>query len=720
MAYQEGESLESWLNKATHPTNRQEDWEYIIGFCDQINKELEGPQIAVQLLIHKIHSPQEWEALQALTVLEACMKNCGKRFHNEIAKYRFLNELIKAVSPKYLGDSVPEKVKTKIIEILYSWTVAFPNEAKIGEAYQTLRRQGLITSDPELPADRMLLPSPPTRTKNPVFDNEDMGKLLAELLKSKNPEDLQEANRLIKSMVKEDEVRVHKMTKRIKTLEEVNNNVKLLGEMLTHYDKDRSSESDRELIRELYDRCDKLRRTAFKLATESEDNDASLGDILQASDDLSKVISLYRRVVEGQTDNGDSEEQRPAAGPESNAEAEVTDTLIDLAGLDAPTNPPPSPPPSVPPSAVSNPSPAKQTASSIPVLPPPPRRLAGAPGGSASQTSSPSRQIAKQSAPLFLLDEELLSLGLNDPAPGVGSQAQRAEDFSKHQWASLPVTDTGLDPFGLQASGPVFSTTQTSASVFPPATQNLTNSAPSGHSLSEFSMLNLGDPKGMAVQPTAGNPFVTAAAPGPASLGHTAAPNPLLQMGALPGSPALGHPRAQTVGSAPGSPLFRSLSPAPSSLQGSPAKGPEISMANLHVPLDVIKPSKVLPVTAYDKDGVRVLLHFASECPAGRTDVLVVVLSMLNTAPLPIRNVSLQAAVPKSMRVKLQPPTGTDLAPFNPILPPPSITQIMLLANPLREKVRLRFKLTFILGDRQYAEVGEVDQFPPPSQWDKL
>lgn len=29
-------------DKATSPSNRQEDWEYIIGFCDQINKELEG------------------------------------------------------------------------------------------------------------------------------------------------------------------------------------------------------------------------------------------------------------------------------------------------------------------------------------------------------------------------------------------------------------------------------------------------------------------------------------------------------------------------------------------------------------------------------------------------------------------------------------------------------------------------------------------------------
>lgn len=28
------------------------------------------------------------------------MKNCGQRFHNEVGKFRFLNELIKVVSPK--------------------------------------------------------------------------------------------------------------------------------------------------------------------------------------------------------------------------------------------------------------------------------------------------------------------------------------------------------------------------------------------------------------------------------------------------------------------------------------------------------------------------------------------------------------------------------------------------------------------------------------------
>lgn len=36
------------------------------------------------------------------------------------------------------------------------------------------------------------------------------------------------------------------------------------------------------------------------------------------------------------------------------------------------------------------------------------------------------------------------------------------------------------------------------------------------------------------------------------------------------------------------------------------------------------------------------------------------------------------------MKVRLQQPSGTELAPFNPILPPASITQVLLLANPFK------------------------------------
>ena len=38
--------------------------------------------------------------LNTLQTVEACVKNCGRRFHGEVGKFRFLNEMIKVVSPK--------------------------------------------------------------------------------------------------------------------------------------------------------------------------------------------------------------------------------------------------------------------------------------------------------------------------------------------------------------------------------------------------------------------------------------------------------------------------------------------------------------------------------------------------------------------------------------------------------------------------------------------
>ncbi|NXH36315.1 GGA3 protein, partial [Myiagra hebetior] len=711
-------------DKATNPSNRQEDWEYIIGFCDQINKELEGPQIAVRLLAHKIQSPQEWEAVQALTVLEACMKNCGRRFHNEVGKFRFLNELIKVVSPKYLGDRVSEKVKSKVIELLYSWTVALPEESKIKDAYYMLKRQGIVMFDPVIPADRTLIPSPPPRPKNPVFDDEEKSKLLAKLLKSKNPDDLQEANKLIKSMVKEDEARIQKVTKRMHTLEEVNNNVKLLNEMLVHYSKEDSSEADRELMKELYERCETKRRTLFKLASETEDNDSSLGDILQASDNLSRVINSYKKIIEGQVINGEVDLPGMTVVEGSNSTNNLN-TLIDLAGLDVTsTPPPPMPPSSLTPAPSTAPGPAE-----IPILPPPPQTFAPSRSSSSGQVETAPAQQGSTTNSLSLLDEELLCLGLNDPAPAAGK-----ETSENNQWSMFENEQLDLDFFNPKmvtvacnpAGNPLLhhtSQTTCGTSVTLPSAFPASQPAPSIPAPNSAPFVFPAVPAAPV-----GPPKTIPAAPGyfSSSVGSNMShkmdalgqlleeakgevtPNPTA-------TPVLVVLLICTAGS--GSPLFQ---PASFQQQGSPMKAPEISLANVHVPLESIKPSSALPVTAYDKNGFRILLHFARECPPGRSDVLVVVVSMLNTAPLPVRNIVLQAAVPKSMKVKLQPPSGTELSPFNPIQPPAAITQVMLLANPAKEKVRLRYRLTFTLGDQPSTEVGEVDQFPPVEQWGNL
>ncbi|XP_072882724.1 ADP-ribosylation factor-binding protein GGA3 isoform X2 [Hemitrygon akajei] len=638
------------------------------------------------------------------------MKNCGRRFHNEVGKFRFLNELIKVVSPKYLGDRISEKVKTKVIELLFSWTVALPDETKIKEAYQMLKKQGILQQDPQIPIDKTLIPSPTTRPKNTVFEDDEKSKLLARLLKSKKPEDLQEANKLIKNMVKEDEARMQKITKRLNTLEEVNNNVRLLNEMLAHYNKDDSTEGDKELMMELYDQCEKMRRALFKIASETEDNDNSLGEILQASDDLSRTMNSYKKIVEGQAVNGELSLTEPPK-PAGSAGASDTGTLIDLAELD-----------------VTSAKPDHTVAPIFPIIPPPPN-VSGDTTCRLSSLPDVNKQPPGTAGALGLLDVELLSLGLNDPPLFNGVDKERSEPPLKSLLMDNPFT-VPLAPAGTISSTTPATHSHTSIFEQPPShsflASQLTHAPAMPLSLKASAAVSAPAPR----LPTQTLPLFPgdSGSSSPAAFSSSFTLNTLEQkhreepwgashvMGVVSGT-VRGSGQCPPL-AAPGSPLFHSLSSQPVSPLRTGA--PEVSLANVLVPLETIKPSSVLPVTAYDKNGFRILLHFAKDCPPARLDVLVIVISMINTSPLPITNIVLQAAVPKTMKVKLQPPSGTELAPFNPILPPAAITQVMLLANPLKEKVRLRYKLTFAMGHQICSEFAEVDQFPPAEKWGSL
>uniref|UniRef100_A0A8C6LC49 Golgi-associated, gamma adaptin ear containing, ARF binding protein 1 n=1 Tax=Nothobranchius furzeri TaxID=105023 RepID=A0A8C6LC49_NOTFU len=502
----------------------------VLGFCDQLVSEPDGPPLATRLLAHKVQSPQQWEAMQALTVLETCMQKCGKRFHNEVGKFRFINELIKVVSPKYLGTRAPEPVKKKVVEMMFSWTVNYPDETKIAEAYQMLKKQGIVKQDPVLPCDKPL-PPPPPRDKSAIFEDEEKSKMLSRLLKSSHPDDLRAANKLIKEMVQEDQKRVEKVSKRVNAIQEVKESVSLLSQLLEGYSKESSSQSNQELIKDLYQRCEKMRPTLFRLASDTEDNDEALGEFGTEPSSL------------------DSSGSRPAVLQTSHA---------------------------------------------------PPVEAAAAPPKAMEELDILGKTLLKQSLP---------------------------PESQQVKWDKLqPQSRVSLRDLQTKSSS--------SCKSAPPAASS------------------------------------------------SVAPPP--------------EPTSTTDPS------------------------DRISLADVLVPLESIKPSSLLPVTVFDKCSLRVLFTFAHDCPPSRPDVLVVIISMLSSAPIPVTNIRFQAAVPKVMKVKLQPPSCTELPAFNPILPPAAVTQILLLANPHKEKVRLRYKLTFNLGDNFHDESGDVDQFPPPNTWGNL
>ncbi|KAJ8384129.1 hypothetical protein AAFF_G00208310 [Aldrovandia affinis] len=648
----EEESLESRINKATNPLNKDTDWDSIRDFCEQLNNELEGPQLATRLLAHKIQSPQEWEAMQALTVLETCMKNCGKRFHSEVGKFRFLNELIKVVSPKYLGTRAPEQVKKKVLEVMFSWTVGLPDETKISDAYQMLKKQGIVKQDPVLPDD-IPLPPPPPRPKNAIFEDEEKSKMLSRLLNSTHPEDLRAANKLIKEMVQEDQKRMEKVSKRVNAIQEVKESVSLLTQLLGDYSEESCSTSNKELIKDLYQRCEKMRPTLFRLASDTEDNDEALAEILQANDSLTQVINLYRQQVKGEEVNGDG-----AATPRLTGSSTA---LLDLTGLD-------TSPPAVP---------------SYPEFP--------------SQGQGP--QAPSQDMGISLLDDELMSLGLNEVTPNSSSGTQCVDSSAWNAFQSSESTDTDVPAPVMRPA--VTTPPQAPPSTAPPANKALEDLDLLGKTLLQQSL----PPESLQVKWSKQEPQ---SKPTLRDLQHKSSPSP------APIPAFFAEPPGTLFNSQPslGAPALE-LSPAPTPLS-------QITLADVTVPLESIKPSSLSPVTVFDRHSLRVLFHFARDCPPSRPDVLVVVISMLSSAPLPVTNIRFQSAVPKVMKVKLQPPSGTELPAFNPILPPAAVTQVLLLANPHKEKVRLRYKLTFTLGEESHDEAGDVEQFPPPETWGKL
>lgn len=138
------------------------------------------------------------------------MSKCGAKFHNEVGKFRFLNELIRLVSPQYLGNQTVGKVRNKILDLLLLWTVHYPEETKIKEAYDMLISRGV---------HHELVKAVKIQCKSPINDaasvtaskeqqlaskkRDEMAEKLKGLLQSSNPADHKKANLLIQNMVKE-------------------------------------------------------------------------------------------------------------------------------------------------------------------------------------------------------------------------------------------------------------------------------------------------------------------------------------------------------------------------------------------------------------------------------------------------------------------------------------------------------------------------------------
>jgi ADP-ribosylation factor-binding protein GGA len=664
-----GDSLESLLQVATNPDNAGPAMTAVESFANSVNETADGARIAVRLLATKIQSQHEWEAMQALHVLEFCMQMCAKSgFVSEVAKFRFLNEMIKLVSPKYLGNRTPPSVKTRVLEMLFTWTHLYSSETKIQEAYDMLRKQGVITED-HVPSACTIVP-PRQPDKSSVFEDDEKARLLRRLLQSKHPDDLQAANRLIKSMVKEDEKRSEKHSKVLSTLEQVQNNSQLLAEMLAHYDTTGTSSADVELMAELHQACKQLRPSLSHMAEECDDT--VLQDIVQASDELNKVLENYDKVI--------------IQGEKLAGQGQVS--LLDLA----------SPSENVLSEPISNNFSELSISNSVLSDADQLREVFNTTIPNASLPSQPSVQGNKNLLlPLTPLVPETTQVDLNTKVSQRDYSTVDSNLFSSKAVQKNPVKDPlkSLDldflvqnkiTEGLCKKNPESSKKSSEGIKEQPEIGiNITDQSGSKKLASSEQQKSLGDDAlldiGGCIQPDIPVKHV-------------------LKVEEVPNDDSLLDMDKPEVSDKPE--MLPKVEQKPVDCKA--------LLLNLNVTLESIKASSKPPLTVLDQsDGIVVTLHLAQNSP--RPGVYVVVVSIQSRVTQIITNLTFQAVIPdKSCKLRLQPPSSTDLNAFNPFLPPPAATQLLLIANPNGHPVSLKFMISYCVDGDMVTEMGEVEQ----------
>nr|CAH8865544.1 unnamed protein product [Trichobilharzia regenti] len=297
--------LEKLLSKATNPVSDQYNSDTVNEIAKLIDTQPNGPVFTLRLLAHKIKSPHEREALSSLALLESLSKRCSPTFISELGKFKFLNELIKVLSPKYLGDQTATSVKNKCAQLLHNWQRDYStSEPKFAEAYNMLVREGIIT------AEQITTNGPNSKVghtasstaeeRQNIFERNKKSERLTQLLRSRNPADLREANALIKSIVEEDQVRMEKVSQRTSEMEALRNNTILLEEMISTYMLGESTEAELELMSELVENIRKARPLLYSFSLTHEEQDMeTLTEIGRICDRASEVISNYEQKVTG-------------------------------------------------------------------------------------------------------------------------------------------------------------------------------------------------------------------------------------------------------------------------------------------------------------------------------------------------------------------------------------------------------------------------------------